>query len=110
MDYSTTNVNAEGSRCPVKLKFLLQSGSERVEHKIRRNISTLSCAVLSLMTLRGDKKILMLGLLSEELLQLRAEIFPRSKDVFPHWNGLCVGNSTADFRQSNELAIQPGEN
>ena len=53
---------------------------------------------------------LVLGLLCEEFLQLRAEIFPRSKDVFPYWNGLCVGDSTTDFRQSNQLPVQPGEN
>jgi len=51
--------------------------------------------------MREDQNILILGLLCEELLQLRAEIFPRSKDVFPHRNGLCVGDPAADFRQSN---------
>ena len=54
--------------------------------------------------------IFIIGLLCEELLQLRAEIFSWSKDVFPDWNGLSVGDPSADFRQSNQLPIQPEEN
>ena len=47
------------------------------------------------------------GLLSEEFFQLRAQVFPRSQDVFPNWNGLSVGDSAADFCQGNQLSIQP---
>jgi len=47
------------------------------------------------------------GLLSEEFFQLRAEVFPRSKDLFPNWDGLSVVDSTADFCQGNRLSIQP---
>lgn len=65
----------------------------------------MSCVVTS-----EDLNILIfIGLLCEKLLQLRAEIFPWSKDMFPHWNSLCVGDPSADFRQSNQLTIQPEE-
>lgn len=55
------------------------------------------------------KKItkLSLSLLCEEFLELRVQVFPRSKDVFPYWNSIGVGDSAADFCQGNQLSIQP---